>query len=328
MPRAAILGLSGRGLDAAERAFLRDADPWGLILFGRNVADPGQVARLVAEARDALGRAAPVLIDQEGGRVARLTPPHWRAWPSVAADAARGPEALTLRYRLIAAELHALGIDVDCMPLLDLPAPGADPIIGDRALGAEPETVAARGRAVCAGLLAGGVLPVIKHLPGHGRAPADSHAALPVVGADRATLAATDFAAFRALADQPLGMTAHVLYTALDPDRPATLSPACIAAIRREIGFEGLLMSDDLSMGALDGPMGPRAAAALAAGCDVVLHCNGDRGEAEAVLAETPALAGRAAERAAAAEAARRPPAPDDLAALATRYAALAGIAA
>ena len=328
MPRAAILGLAGPVLGPDERDVLRAADPWGLILFARNVEAPEQLRRLVAEAREALGRRAPVLIDQEGGRVARLSAPAWRDWPSVAADAARGPDALRLRYRLIAAELHALGIDVDCMPLLDIPVPGADPIIGDRALGGAPATVAARGRAVCEGLTAGGVLPVVKHMPGHGRAGADSHTALPVVETDRATLAATDFAPFRALADQPLAMTAHVLYTALDAGRPATLSPDCIAAIRGEIGFDGLLMSDDIAMGALTGPMGARAAQAVAAGCDVVLHCTGDRDEAQAVIDAVPELAGTAARRAAAAEAARRPPAPDDLAALAAAYARLAGIAA
>ena len=317
MARAAILGLAGHELGRDERAFLAEADPWGLILFARNVATPEQVRRLVGEARDALGRPAPVLIDQEGGRVARLGPPHWRAWPGVAEDAARGPEALRRRYRLIAAELHALGIDVDCMPLLDLVVPGADPIIGDRALGGTADEVARGGRAVCEGLMAGGVLPVIKHLPGHGRAGADSHATLPVVEADAATLRRTDFAPFRALADQPLGMTAHVLYSALDPARPATLSPACIAAIRDDIGFDGLLMSDDLSMGALSGKLGARASAALQAGCDIVLHCNADRGEAEAVMAEAPSLEGRARERADRAEAARRAPAPEDLAALA-----------
>jgi beta-N-acetylhexosaminidase len=214
------------------------------------------------------------------------------------------------------------------MPLLDLPISGADPIIGDRALGHEAAAVAERGRAVCEALLAGGVLPVVKHLPGHGRAPCDSHLALPRVETDLDTLIATDFAPFRALSDQPLGMTAHVVYTALDPDLPATLSPACIRAVRQEIGFDGLLMTDDLSMRALSGPMRERARQALAAGCDLLLHCNADRAEAEAVAAEAPELSGLAADRAARTEAARRPPEPFDTGAARARYAALTGAAA
>lgn len=328
MPRAAIFGLAGTELGAEEAAFLRDADPWGAILFARNVATPAQLRRLTGALREALGRDAPVLIDQEGGRVARLRPPHWRGWAPVAADAAAGEEALALRYRLIAAELRAVGIDVNCMPLLDLAVPGADPIIGDRALGGDAATVAARGRAVCDALLAGGVLPVIKHLPGHGRAPCDSHLALPVVDVPREVLETTDFAPFRALADQALGMTAHVVYAALDPDRPATTSPACIAAIRRGIGFDGLLMSDDLSMAALAGPMRARARDALAAGCDMLLHCNADRAEMETVAAEAPMLDAAPARRAARAEATRRAPAPFDAEAAVARHAALTGVAA
>jgi beta-N-acetylhexosaminidase len=243
--------------------------------------------------------------------------------------AALGPEraatALRLRFRLVAHELKAHGIDVDCMPLLDVPQPGAHPVIGDRALGETPAQVAALGRAVIEGLEAGGVLPVIKHLPGHGRADADSHASLPVVDAPLGALAAVDFAAFRPLADAALGMTAHVVYTALDPERCATLSEPCIRAIREEIGFGGCLMTDDLSMKALAGPMAARAADALAAGCDLALHCNGDMAEMEAVAAGVPRLAGPALARALAAEAARREPAPFDAASALAEYRALTG---
>ncbi|MGF1502258.1 MAG: beta-N-acetylhexosaminidase [Paracoccaceae bacterium] len=330
MSRALILAPEGGALTADERAFFRDADPWGFILFRRNVSRPDALRRLTGELRAAVGRAAAVFVDQEGGRVARLGPPHWRSWRPVAEDIARAgdpaeaAEAVRLRYRLIAHDLTSAGIDGNCVPVLDLPVPGADPIIGDRALGTDPATVSRLGRAAADALLAGGVLPVAKHLPGHGRAPVDSHLALPVVDAPRATLAATDFVPFRALADLPLGMTAHVVYAALD-DRPATLSKPVIDIIRGEIGFDGLLMTDDLSMAALEGPMGARAEAALAAGCDVILHCNGNRGEMEAIAAAAPDLSGSAGARAARAEAARSAPEPFDPIAAAARYAALMG---
>ena len=327
-PRAAILDTAGPELSPDERAFLREADPWGFILFARHVRDPAQLRRLTGDLREAVGREAPVLIDQEGGRVARLRGPHWRDWarlPDLVA-ALSGPrlaEALTLRFRLIAHELREAGVDVNCMPIADVAGPGTHPIIADRALGTSAAEVAANARAVADALLAGGVLPVVKHLPGHGAATADSHETLPVVAADRDTLAARDFAAFRPLADLPLGMTAHVLYPALDPDRPATLSPACIRAIREEIGFDGLLMTDDLLMRALSAPMGALAREALAAGCDMLLLCNADRPTQEALLAETPRLAGRAAACAEAALALRRAPPPFDPAAADARLAAL-----
>ncbi|HUF88246.1 MAG TPA: glycoside hydrolase family 3 N-terminal domain-containing protein [Thermohalobaculum sp.] len=333
-PRAAILGLGGPVLTATERDFFADADPWGFILFARNVRDPGQVRRLVGSLRETVRRAAPVLIDQEGGRVARLGPPHWRRWGPVlrlfdgcepGGDEAAALEAVRLRYRIIAAELAALGIDVDCAPLLDVLAPEGHAIIGDRALGHDAEAVARRGRAVCEGLRAGGVLPVIKHLPGHGRAPADSHERLPRVSAPRAALEAVDFAAFRPLAGEALGMTAHVVFEAIDPGWCATLSPDVIGVIRREIGFDGLLMTDDLSMRALRGPMAGRACAALTAGCDVVLHCNGDITEMREVAAVAPLLAGEAARRAARAEAERDGGEEIDLAAAAARYGELTG---
>lgn len=315
--RAFITGLAGPALTAAERDFLREADPWGLILFRRNVETPAQVTGLVADFRAAVGRAeAPVLIDQEGGRVQRLAPPLWRAYPPGAAYGAlyeRDPEAglaaARLGARLIAADLAALGITVDCLPLADVPAAGADAIIGDRAYGTSAEKVAAIAAAVSEGLMDGGVLPVLKHLPGHGRANVDSHEQLPVVTTDRATLEAGDFAAFRALAYLPLGMTAHVVYTAIDAHAPATTSSRVIAeVIRGTIGFTGALMSDDVSMGALSGTIAARTRACFAAGCDLVLHCNGRLDEMQAVAAEAPVLAGEPGRRAAAALAARKTP--------------------
>ncbi|MFL9825911.1 beta-N-acetylhexosaminidase [Rhodoplanes sp. SY1] len=320
--RAFITGVSGLRLTDAERQFLRTARPFGLILFKRNVDAPSQVSALVDEFRDAVGAEATVLVDQEGGRVQRLGPPHWPAYPAGAwygALHARDPQAglaaARLGARLIAADLFSLGITVDCLPVADVPAPEGDPVIGDRAYGTSPDVVAALAAAAAEGVMAGGVLPVVKHMPGHGRAACDSHKALPVVAADRATLEATDVAAFRPLAGLPFGMTAHVVYTALDPDRPATLSPTIVGeVIRGAIGFSGALMTDDLSMGALSGSLAERTRAALAAGCDLALHCNGNLVEMEQVAAESPDLAGAAALRCAAALAARRPPDGIDLA--------------
>jgi beta-N-acetylhexosaminidase len=317
---AFITGIGGTALTAAEKSFLRAAQPWGLILFRRNVETPEQMRALIVECRSAVGRHAPVLIDQEGGRVQRLGPPHWPLYPPGAVygrlygcDRATGLAAAELGSRLIASDLQALGIDVDCLPVADIPVPGADPVIGDRAYGDTPEQVAAIATAVAAGLLAGGVLPVVKHLPGHGRAKADSHARLPVVDARREELGASDFAAFRALADLPLGMTAHVVFSAIDPLAPATTSVTIVQqVIRGLIGFQGLLMTDDLSMGALSGTMAERTRAALAAGCDVALHCNGELDEMEAVAGEAGPLAGAALARATTALAARRPPAEFD----------------
>jgi beta-N-acetylhexosaminidase len=321
--RAFITGLAGTELSAEERAFLRDAQPWGFILFTRNVADPGQLRGLIEDARATLGRFAPVLIDQEGGRVQRLGPPHWPAYPPGAAygalydrDRDTGLAAARLGNRLIAADLAALGIDVDCLPIADVPIRGADPVVGDRAYGTEPAKVAAIAGAVAAGLAQGGVLPVLKHIPGHGRATADSHAGLPVVNADRTALEATDFAAFRPLAALPLAMTAHVVFTAIDPIAPATVSATIVRdVIRDSIGFKGLLMSDDISMGALSGSIAARTRAAIAAGCDVVLHCNGEMAEMRAVAAEVPRLDSEAKRRAETALAAKKPAAPIDLAA-------------
>lgn len=297
------------------------ANPLGFILFRRNVDSPGQVADLVAELRALVGRPdAPVLIDQEGGRVRRLHPPHWRTAPPQGVFVSlyrRNPslarEAVRLNTRLIAAELTALGIDVDCLPLLDVPSADGHDVIGDRAFGPDPATVADLGRVCADALVQGGVLPVIKHLPGHGRARADSHECLPVVDTPRAELEATDFAPFRALADAPLGMTAHVVYTAIDPARPATLSPTVIHdVIRGHIGFDGLLLTDDISMKALNGDFTRRTRLSLDAGCDVVLHCNGDLAEMRAVVDGCRPMDTAALARWARCRAALRPPLPFD----------------
>jgi len=299
VPRPLVLGLAGVAPNPDERRFFAEADPFGFILFQRNCREPVQVAELVRELRASVGRDdAPVLIDQEGGRVARLKPPHWRAAPSAArfgalaeVDLDKAIEATRLNAALIAAELSALGIDVDCLPVLDLPATDADPIIGDRAFAADPAMVATLGRACCEGLFAGGVTPIVKHMPGHGRATVDSHESLPVVDADLATLRAADFAPFRSLSDMPWAMTAHVVYTAIDPERPATMSPAVVGdVIRGWIGFKGVLLTDDLSMGALSGAMGDRGRDALAAGCDLALHCNGRMDEMEALVEALPPM--------------------------------------
>jgi beta-N-acetylhexosaminidase len=329
--RAFITGLAGTALTSAERAFLRESQPWGLVIFKRNIETPAQVRRLVTSFRDAVARDAPVLVDQEGGRVQRLGPPHWPAYPAAAAygrlfdrSAALGRNAAYLGARLIAADLAAVGIDVDCLPVADVPAAGADPIIGDRAYGESAEKVAALARSAADGLLAGGVLPVLKHIPGHGRASVDSHRQLPVVKTDRATLVATDFAAFRALSDLPLGMTAHVVYTAIDPIAPATTSVTLVReVIRGWLGFRGLLMSDDISMDALSGSIGERSRAAISAGCDVVLHCNGELAEMRAIASTVPALADEAAARADAALGQRRRISNDDLDAVRAEWSAL-----
>lgn len=304
MSRAFVTGLKGTVLSAGERAFLAEAAPWGLILFRRNVEHPDQLRRLTSDFRDAVGWSAPVLVDQEGGRVQRLTAPHWRKYPSgrrLAGAAALAGEVTLVAdvAHLIGDDLAAVGIDVDCAPCLDIATPDMTPAIGDRSYGERPDLVAAAGRAFADGLKAAGLLPVIKHVPGHGRARVDSHHELPVVDADLDSLAATDFMPFAALADLPAAMTAHLVYTAVDPDRPATQSPVVIEEIiRRRIGFDGLLFSDDLSMNALKGTIAERARATLAAGCDIALHCSGDMAEMVAVAAETPELVGKAAARA------------------------------
>jgi beta-N-acetylhexosaminidase len=282
--RAVIFGCAGLRLSGEERRFFARCDPLGFVLFARNVEAPGQIRSLVAELREAVGRKdAPVVIDQEGGRVQRLRPPYWRAAPPAArfgelalADRDGALEAVSLNGRLIGAELAQLGIDTVCAPVLDLRHPGAHEVIGDRSFASDPDIVAALGRAACEGFRESGVAPIIKHMPGHGRAKVDSHRALPVVDASLAELEATDFRPFRALAEEPLGMTGHLVLQAVDPENPATTSPRVIAeVIRGRIGFQGVLMTDDLSMGALRGSIGRRALAALEAGCDIALHCNG-----------------------------------------------------
>jgi beta-N-acetylhexosaminidase len=320
-PLAAVLGCSGTVPSCAERDFYRDADPLGFILFARNCENPDQVRALVDSLRECVGRAdAPVLIDQEGGRVARLGPPHWRAAPAMARfgelarrSSVRATEAAWLNARLIAADLHDLGITVDCAPVLDVPHAGAHDIIGDRAPGTSADIAMLVGGAFADGLLEGGVLPVIKHIPGHGRATADSHQSLPVVKTPVTELASTDFSPFRALADLPWAMTAHVLYTALDDQEPATTSRAVVeAVIRDHIGFDGVLMTDDLSMQALSGSLAERTKAALDAGCDLVLHCNGDMDEMKQVAGACRRLTAKAHERVERGEAMRRTAAPLD----------------
>ncbi len=306
MRTALITGLAGEALTADERAFLKSASPSGVILFTRNCRDHDQIRALLGSAREAAGADDfLVLIDQEGGRVQRLRPPLGRALPRAGTFArlyerepSRALDAAFLVARLVAAELAALGITMNCAPVLDIPSAGSHEIIGDRAYGATPDQVAALGRAVAEGLLAGGLVPVLKHIPGHGRATADSHLDLPVVDAAHMALSATDFAPFKALASMPAAMTAHVVYSSIDASAPASTSARVTReVIRGEIGFDGLLMSDDLSMKALQGAMRDRAEAVIAAGSDVALHCNGDLSEMEAAAAGAGPLAGRALER-------------------------------
>ncbi|HET7083308.1 MAG TPA: beta-N-acetylhexosaminidase [Rhizomicrobium sp.] len=334
MRSRAIYGCAGLTLSAQEQDFFRQTRPWGFILFARNISDSGQVHALVDQLRGTVDDAkAPVLIDQEGGRVARLTPPHWRERPPAArfgqlytdnAEAAR--EASYLNARLIAHDLANLGINVDCLPVLDVPVPGSHDIIGDRAFAHDPATVIALGRAQIEGLLDGGVLPVMKHIPGHGRAGADSHLARPRVSARKEELSASDFVTFRSLDQCPIAMTAHVVYESIDPQRPATTSPKVIRdVIRGEIGFDGLLMSDDLSMKALDGPLSVRASKAQFAGCDLVLHCNGDMEEMRSVASEVKPLEGTALKRSEQALAQLSAPSPFDPAAAEARLATLLG---
>ena len=305
-PCAAIVGCAGTALSDEERRFFADAQPLGFILFARNVETPAQVRALVKGMREAVGRMdAPVLIDQEGGRVARLKPPHWPDYPAARrfGDLARNDReaaarAVRLCSQLIAADLTDLGIDVDCAPVLDIPAPDGHDVIGDRAYGDTPDIVSFLGRAACDGFLEAGVLPVIKHMPGHGRATADSHLELPRVTAAIRDLETIDFVPFRALRDAPCAMIAHVLYEAIDADSPATTSPKAIdAIIRGHIGFDGLLFSDDISMQALSGGVGARTEAAISAGCDIALHCNGDMAEAREVVSAAGPMSAEAQDR-------------------------------
>src|SRR5579871_375231 len=329
--KAVVFGCSGLRLTGAERRFFARTDPLGLIIFARNVEAPAQLRALTAEFRESVGRAdAPVLVDQEGGRVQRLGPPRWRAAPAAARfgelasrNQAEAAEAARLNAGLLARELAAVGIDTVCAPVLDLRFPGAHDVIGDRAFAGDPAIVAALGRAAVEGFLAGGVTPIMKHIPGHGRSLVDSHMSLPVVEASRAELEASDFRPFKALADVPWAMTAHLLYRAIDGERPATMSAQVVReVIRGYIGFEGVLIGDDLSMQALSGSIADRAAATLAAGCDLALHCNGKMEEMEAVAEAARSIGeatARRLERARALAAAARRPSEQDAGAMATR---------
>lgn len=300
MAGAFIMGCEGPALSARERDFFREADPWGFILFARNVETPDRMRTLTADLRDAVGRDAPILIDQEGGRVQRLGPPFWSAWPRPLTQLRRASDpvrAMFLRATLIARELRDVGIDVNCTPTADIAGEETHPFLLSRLYGDSVETVADRARANAEGCLQGGVLPVLKHIPGHGRANADSHLSLPRVTAPLEELRDSDFEVFRRLGDLPLGMTAHVVYEALDA-APGTVSAPVIAEIRDGIGFDGLLMTDDIGMGALPGSLEARCEGALAAGCDVVLHCNGHWDELETVAATCPRLEGEGLARA------------------------------
>lgn len=302
--RAFVCGLEGPIINDFEQVYLRETKPWGVILFGRNIDNPDQVRRLTADVREALQWHAPILIDQEGGRVQRLKPPHWDRYPAVSrfgamelAEPGAGVEAAQIANWLIADDLLDVGINVNCAPVLDLRVAGGTDAIGNRAFHGDPKTVSRLGRATMNAYIEAGVAPVIKHIPGHGRAVVDSHVGLPRITADRETLERTDFLPFRALRDAPLAMTGHLVFEAIDPDNPVTLSPAMIGIIREQIGFDGALMTDDLSMGALSGSMVERATRSLSAGCDLALHCNGMRGEMEAIRDAVPLLEGRSAER-------------------------------
>ncbi len=297
---ATIFGCAGPDLSDDEVAFFSEARPWGFILFDRNLRDAEQIRALTRRLREVAGHEAPILIDQEGGRVARLRPPLARDWlpPREHAAGPGGAIAVHDRYSAIGRELRDYGIDVNCVPCADVARDDTHPFLANRCLDDDPERVASLARAVADGCLDGGVLPVLKHIPGHGAARTDSHESVPVVDLPLDELRRIDFAPFAALADLPLGMTAHVVYTAIDDARVATLSPDVIGVIRQEIGFDGLLMTDDICMGALGGTPAAAARDALAAGCDVILHCNGELAEMQAVATEAGVLAGIALDRA------------------------------
>jgi len=282
-PRAVIFGCSGPKLSPAEKAFFRDCDPWAFILFARNVETPEQIRRLTDDLRNAVGREALVFIDQEGGRVQRLRPPHFRDCPPAqrfghiyASDPEKGKRAIWINHRLIADELRSVGVTANCAPVLDLPVAKADPIISDRAFANNPASVIDMAHAAMAGLMSGGVAPVIKHIPGHGRADVDSHKALPVIKTWERVLSDTDYLPFMAFADAPMAMTAHVVVKHADPDLPVTLSATAMRElVRGKLGYDGLVMTDDLDMKALSGDLEDLTRRALKAGCDIGLHCNG-----------------------------------------------------
>ncbi|MGI9401385.1 MAG: beta-N-acetylhexosaminidase [Rhizobiaceae bacterium] len=302
-----ISGCATTSLTPEEKHFFQDENPWGYILFARNIETPEQVLALTNEMRSISGRQdVPILIDQEGGRVQRLRPPNWPSFPPAGTlgeiykeNPDSGNRAAWLQSRLMAVELQAIGVNIDCLPVLDVHFEDCSDVVGDRAFSSDPHEVAQMARSACEGLLAGGVLPVIKHMPGHGRAKADSHHQLPVVDTETAELGCTDFYPFMQLADMPIGITAHVVYSAIDSQNPATTSSKVIGEIIRGwLGFDGLLLTDDLSMNALSGDFGQRAQSAFAGGCDIVLHCNGNMEEMKAVAEVTPELTGKAEARA------------------------------
>ncbi len=323
---ATILGCAETRLSKAEKQFFQQADPFGFILFARNIESADQIRALCASLRDCVGRDAPITIDQEGGRVQRLRPPLARDWlpplEQVMAAGDHAEQAMYLRYRLIASELFDLGIDSNCAPLVDVATDETHPFLRNRCYGTDPAKVARLGRAVADGLLDGGVLPVLKHIPGHGRAMVDSHLDLPTVSVARDALIAQDFAPFKALNDLPMGMTAHLVYAALDT-QPATISPIMMQIIRDEIGFDGLIMTDDISMKALKGSLSDLSAASIGAGCDLVLHCNGDLAEMRAVADSAGRLNDAGQVRAMRALAARQKPEPVDNQALSAQLEAL-----
>ena len=331
-PLAVILGCSGPVLTAEERVFFRDANPWGFILFSRNVESPAQLIRLCADLRGAVGRDCLIFVDQEGGRVQRLKAPHWAAYPSGAKlsalyerDAVKGLEACYLSYRLIADDLRRAGITANCAPVLDLPQEGADPIISDRAFGTATPPIIALGHAAMAGLMVGGVAPVIKHLPGHGRAAVDSHKALPKISASFALLSQTDFVPFQALRDAPMAMTAHAVYEC-SSNKAVTISPKAFEAlIRGAIGYDGLVMTDDLDMKALSGNLVQRTEQSLAAGCDIALQCSGQMAAMVQVVKGAKALSGKAWQRAQIAQYCVSPPDDVPRKAAQTRLSALLG---
>lgn len=314
-PTACIFGCEGLVLTPAEKQFFKANNPWGFILFARNISTPSQIRALTSEIRNTIGRNVPILIDQEGGRVQRLRSPEWCEWLAPLDHVRQLPDSqsMELRYRIIAAELYSLGIDVNCAPMLDIATSDSHEIIENRCFGYDIDTVSNMGRAAANGLLAGGVLPIIKHIPGHGRANMDSHFDLPVLDTKLSTLKSNDFIPFQALSDLPMAMTAHIVYTDIDPDNCATQSPDVINSIRTDIGFDGLIMTDDLSMKALKGSFADRCTASFNAGCDVVLHCNGIMDEMQQVATATPKLAGKALTRANAALAMRNTPQPFDI---------------
>ncbi len=329
MPQGAtIIDADGLRLTAKEKALFREVDPFGFILFARNVDTPDQVYALCSEMREAVGREALITVDQEGGRVQRFRAPTWREWlpplDLVALAGANAPRAMYLMYRMIAHELRAVGVDSNCAPMLDIAGSTTHEFLRNRCYSSDPARVAEIGRAAADGLLNGGVLPVMKHMPGHGRTTLDTHFDLPTVQASKAELLESDFEPFRALNDLPMGMTAHLVFDQID-DRPATLSPKMMGVIREDIGFDNLVMTDDISMKALSGTPAENAAAAIAAGCDVVLFCNAPLEERRAVAEAASVMTAAAQARADRAMAARKTPDDVDIPALEREFEALMG---